>query len=81
LSMSARLIGSTDALLELADVSADDPAADEPFRAALRHIRSRLAATANTMFDTEFLSSSDLFLVDGRSPYGCADDLLGDLDI
>ncbi|ETA06404.1 MULTISPECIES: phosphoenolpyruvate carboxylase [Gordonia] len=81
LSMSARLITGTEPLLALAGADADDPGVDEPFRLALRHIRSRLAATARGMFDDDFLSSSDLFLVDGKSPYHDASELLADLDV
>ncbi|MBD0861507.1 phosphoenolpyruvate carboxylase [Gordonia sp. zg691] len=81
LSMSARLISATEGLFELAGAAADDPAADEPFRLALRHIRSRLVATATGMFGKDFLSSGDLFLLDGKEAYSGADELLADLDV
>lgn len=81
LSMSARLIEADRGLLDLAGIDAGDPAADEPFRAALRHIRARLAATAESMFGTDFLSTADRELVDGREPYAAAGELLADLDV
>ncbi|MGW0035612.1 phosphoenolpyruvate carboxylase [Gordonia sp. NPDC003376] len=81
LSMSARLIDTDATILELAGSSADDPAADEPFRLALRHIRSRLGATAADMFGTEFLASLDQVVFDGTRAYATADELLADLDV
>ncbi|MCG7630732.1 phosphoenolpyruvate carboxylase [Gordonia McavH-238-E] len=81
LSMSARLIDATDTLFDLAGADADDPGADEPFRLALRAIRSRLLATARDMFDGDFLTSSEENLIDGRQPYGDAAELLADLDV
>ncbi|WP_238422333.1 phosphoenolpyruvate carboxylase [Gordonia sp. 'Campus'] len=81
LSMSARLIDTDETLLELAGVAADEPSADEPFRLALRHIRSRLIATARDMFDDDFLTAGDLFLIDGKPSYADAGELLTDLDV
>ena len=48
LSMSARLVTPTDALLALADASGDDSVfrADEPYRRAVKGIHARMAATA-----------------------------------
>ncbi len=81
LSMSSRLMSPGDGLYELVGMSADDPAADEPFRLALRHIRSRLISTATQLFGEEVMKSSDLFVLDDAEPYGTAGDLLADLDI
>ncbi|GAC68767.1 phosphoenolpyruvate carboxylase [Gordonia soli] len=81
LSMSARLIGSSESLLALAETDSDDPGADEPFRVALRHVRARLAATAAHMFTPEALSADDRRLGDGKAAYDDAADLLADLDI
>lgn len=58
LSMSARLITGTEPLLELAGADADDPGADEPFRLALRHIRSRLATTTRRNSSPTWTSST-----------------------
>lgn len=81
LSMSGRLMSPDDTIYRLAGVSPDDPASDEPFRLALRHIRSRLVATATELFGEEVMKASDLFLLDGAQPYPTADDLLADLDV
>ncbi|MFW0794623.1 phosphoenolpyruvate carboxylase [Gordonia sp. CPCC 205515] len=81
LSMSSRLMESDDAIYELAGVSPDDPKGDEPFRVALRHIRSRLVATATDLFGPEVMKASDLFLLDGAEAYLSADELLADLDV
>ncbi|MEE3850417.1 phosphoenolpyruvate carboxylase [Gordonia sp. LSe1-13] len=81
LSMSTRLMSPDDAVYDLAAVDRDDPAADEPFRVALRKIRSRLVATAAEMFGEEVMKTSDLFMIDGAEPYAGAGDLLADLDV
>ncbi len=81
LSMSARLITAVEPLLELAGAGPEDAGADEPFRLALRHIRARLVATADEMFDEGFLSSNDLLLIDGEEPYAGAGELLADLEV
>ena len=81
LSMSARLINQDSTLLTLAGTTADDPAADEPFRLALRHIRARLGATAAVKFDPEFLAAHGQKLIDGKTAYESAGELLADLDI
>lgn len=76
LSMSTRLMTTSDAVYELAGVPREDAAADEPFRLALRHIRSRLVATATGLFGEEVMKTSDLFLLDGadatRPPTNCS---------
>lgn len=81
LSMSTRLMDPGEALYELAGVPADDPKADEPFRLALRHIRSRLATSATEMFGEEVMKAADLFLVNGKPAYADAAELLADLDV
>ncbi len=81
LSMSTRLMNPGSELYELAGVSAEEAAADEPFRLALRHIRSRLVTTATELFGEEVMKASDLFLVNGRPAYASADELLADLDV
>ncbi len=81
LSMSSRLMSPDDAIYELAGVSREDAAGDEPFRRALKHIRSRLVSTATEMFGEEVMRASDQGLPDGGEPYASADELLADLDI
>ncbi|MGA0356756.1 MAG: phosphoenolpyruvate carboxylase [Acidimicrobiia bacterium] len=53
LSMSARLVTPSDALVSLADASGDDSVfrADEPYRRALRGVHSRLWATFAEVLD------------------------------
>ncbi|MFT4125131.1 MAG: phosphoenolpyruvate carboxylase [Gordonia sp. (in: high G+C Gram-positive bacteria)] len=81
LSMSVRLLPAAGAdLYALVGLDPDDPAADEPFRVALRHIRSRLVATATELFGEEVMKTSDLYLRDGAEPYAGAAELLADLD-
>lgn len=81
LSMSARLIETSGRLVELAGVDPDDPATDEPFRLALKHIRARLVATAESLFGPDVLQKEDLDLIDGKAPYAEASELLADLDV
>ncbi|MFT4044710.1 MAG: phosphoenolpyruvate carboxylase [Gordonia sp. (in: high G+C Gram-positive bacteria)] len=81
LSMSARLIETSGSLLELAGVDASDPAAEEPFRLALKHIRARLAATAEELFDGDLVSTTAKYLDDAKQAYVNADELLADLNI
>ncbi|MDL9935816.1 phosphoenolpyruvate carboxylase [Gordonia sp. ABSL1-1] len=81
LSMSSRLMVPGSELAELTGLEPDDPKADEPFRVALRQIRSRLVATATQMFGEEVMKSSDLFTVDGAQPYADAGELLAALDV
>ncbi len=50
LSMSSRLVTVSDAVVELGGADSGDVAADEPYRLALRHIRSRLLATVHDRF-------------------------------
>ena len=81
LSMSARLIETSGRLVELAGVDPDDPATDEPFRLALKHIRARLVATAEALFGPDVLQREDLDLIDGKAPYADSAELLADLDV
>ena len=82
LSMSARLITPTDALLALAGSSGDDSPfrADEPYRRALRGMHARLYAFAEQVLD------GDLDVLDTarprveREPYASIHDLVDDLD-
>ncbi|MET0663101.1 MAG: phosphoenolpyruvate carboxylase, partial [Ilumatobacteraceae bacterium] len=83
LSMSARLITPTDALLSLAGSSGDDSPfrADEPYRRALRGMHARLYAF------TERVLGGDLDAIDSaaprvpREPYASIDELVDDLDV
>ncbi len=81
MSLSTRLTVPFDALYALTGTSPEDPSADEPYRIALRHIRSRLAAKATAMFGEDVMRTSDLYLVDGSAPYETAGELLADLDV
>lgn len=81
LSMSARLIETSGRLVELAGVDPDDPATDEPFRLALKHIRARLVATAEALFGPDVLQREDLDHIDGKAPYADSAELLADLDV
>ncbi len=77
LSMSARLVKTTDELLALAD-ACDEPArADEPYRRALRVVHGRLTATAAQILDRRPEHVLDL----GMVPYANPDELLADLDV
>ncbi|MBD0321789.1 MAG: phosphoenolpyruvate carboxylase [Aldersonia sp.] len=78
LSMSARLVQVSERVKELADTSGDESAfrVDEPYRRALRGIRSRLSATAERILDTR---PTDL-LSTGLEPYATPQEVLDDLD-
>jgi phosphoenolpyruvate carboxylase len=77
LSMSARLVKTTDELLTLAG-ACDEPArADEPYRRALRVVHGRLTATATQILDRRPEHVLDL----GMAPYPTPDELLVDLDV
>src|SRR5208337_2724068 len=76
LSMSARLLTVTAELAALADCCEDEARGDEPYRRALRVIRSRLSATA-----TEILDQQPLHLLDlGVPAYATPAELRADLD-
>jgi phosphoenolpyruvate carboxylase len=79
LSMSSRLVGASDGVMELAERSGDDSPyrLDEPYRRALRGMHARLAATAASLIG----------FVPGVAPIGVLDpyvtpsELLADLDV
>ena len=79
LSMSARLITPTDALMALADASLDDSPfrADEPYRRALRGIHARLWAMAAVVLDEVPGPAPHTDL----EPYTAVEELLADLDV
>ncbi|GAB2673996.1 phosphoenolpyruvate carboxylase [Gordonia jinhuaensis] len=74
LSQSARLVTVDDAVRELAGEDGD-----EPYRLAIKHIRSRLAATAVSEFGETFGSIGGSLDPDAV-PYATAEQLLADLD-
>ncbi|MCX5045181.1 phosphoenolpyruvate carboxylase [Aldersonia sp. NBC_00410] len=78
LSMSARLVQVSDGVLALADAAGDDSAfrADEPYRRAIRGIRSRLTATSEQILD----AIPPNVLSAGAQPYAAPQELLDDLD-
>lgn len=76
LSMSARLVKTSDELTELA-ATLDEPARfDEPYRRALRAVHARLTATAGQILDRQPEHILDL----GLPPYTTPAELLADLD-
>ena len=80
LSMSSRLVTVSDAVVELGGADPGDVAADEPYRLALRHIRSRLLATVHDRFGDDAEAPGPLD--DPSAPaYGTAAELLTDLDV
>ncbi len=80
LSMSSRLVAVSDALVELGGADSADVAADEPYRLALRHIRSRLLATVKDRFGDDAEDPGPLD--DPAAPaYATAAELLADLDV
>ena len=76
LSMSSRLLTVTAELAALADGCEDEARGDEPYRRALRVIRSRLSATATEILDQEPLHLLDL----GVPAYATPAELRADLD-
>lgn len=76
LSMSSRLLTVTPELAELAEGCQDKARDDEPYRRALRVIRSRLSATAADILDEQPRHSLDL----GLSAYATPGELRADLD-
>lgn len=77
LSMSARLVRTSDELTALADKCVDPARADEPYRRALRAIRGRLTSTAAEILDRQPEHELDL----GLPRYLTSRDLLADLDV
>ncbi|WP_431240015.1 phosphoenolpyruvate carboxylase [Mycolicibacterium aichiense] len=76
LSMSARLVKTTDALVALADACHEPARMDEPYRRALRVVHARLTATGQKILDREPAHTLDL----GLEPYDTPDELLADLN-
>ncbi|OBI90199.1 phosphoenolpyruvate carboxylase [Mycobacterium asiaticum] len=76
LSMSSRLLDVTAELAELAEGCQDKARADEPYRRALRVIRSRLSATAAAILDEQPQHLLDL----GLPAYETPEELRADLD-
>ncbi|MGY4708670.1 phosphoenolpyruvate carboxylase [Mycolicibacterium sp. CBM1] len=77
LSMSARLVKTTDDLLGLAGACDEPVRMDEPYRRALRVVHARLTATAAEILDRMPEHVLDLGLAAYRTP----DELLADLDV
>ena len=79
LSMSARLVNPSSALIDLADASGDASPfrADEPYRRALRGMQGRLAATARLAIGRV----PTVILGDERTPYNSPAALMADLDV
>ncbi len=79
LSMSARLVQTSDALLELAAPCTEPDRADEPYRRALRVLRARLTATAAEILDR---TPEHVLEVPYAPPaYPGPGELLADLDV
>ncbi|OBJ91766.1 phosphoenolpyruvate carboxylase [Mycobacterium gordonae] len=76
LSMSSRLLTITPELAELAEGCQDKARDDEPYRRALRVIRSRLSATAADILDEQPRHTLDL----GLPAYATPGELRADLD-
>lgn len=76
LSMSSRLLTITPELAELAEGCQDKARDDEPYRRALRVIRSRLSATAADILDEQPRHTLDL----GLPAYAAPGELRADLD-
>ncbi len=82
LSMSSRLVTVTDELVALGGIDdPEDSATDEPYRLALRRIRSRLMATAHYRFGPQTQALVDAFVDTEAKPYPTAAELLADLDV
>ena len=81
LSMSTRLMSPDDPIYALAEVSRDDAAGDEPFRVAIKRIRSRLVSTGTRMFGDEVMRVVDQAPFPDAEPYASADEFLADLDV
>ncbi|HZR67742.1 MAG TPA: phosphoenolpyruvate carboxylase [Burkholderiales bacterium] len=79
LGLSARLMPTPRAVLELAERSGDDAdqRADEPYRRILSGVYSRLAATAKTLAGLEAVPAPRF----ERAPYESAGELAAELDL
>lgn len=77
LSMSARLVHTDDALMDLASGCTEAARIDEPYRRAVRVVRGRLTATAAAILDRNPEHVLDL----GLEPYTTAGELLADLEV
>ncbi|MDO3402405.1 phosphoenolpyruvate carboxylase [Mycolicibacterium neoaurum] len=76
LSLSSRLVGTSQEMTALADACAEPARSDEPYRRALRVIHARLTATAMRILDDQPALELDL----GLEPYETPEQLLADLD-
>ena len=77
LSMSARLVKTTDDLVALADACNEPARTDEPYRRALRVVHARLTATAADILDRTPAHTLDL----GLAAYATPAELRADLDV
>ncbi|MDQ2637774.1 MAG: phosphoenolpyruvate carboxylase, partial [Actinomycetota bacterium] len=77
LSMSGRLVTTSDELTALADACVDPVRGDEPYRRAVRAIRGRLTSTATEILDRQPERELDL----GLARYQTSRELLADLDV
>lgn len=76
LSLSSRLVRTSQEMTALADACAEPARSDEPYRRALRVIHARLTATAMRILDDQPALELDL----GLEPYETPEQLLADLD-
>ncbi|TQK31940.1 phosphoenolpyruvate carboxylase [Arthrobacter sp. SLBN-53] len=76
LSLSSRLVRTSQEMAALADACAEPARSDEPYRRALRAIHARLTATAMQILDDQPALELDL----GLEPYETPEQLLADLD-
>ncbi|MGB6245890.1 phosphoenolpyruvate carboxylase [Gordonia sp. (in: high G+C Gram-positive bacteria)] len=88
LSLSARLIGPVPPELtalagaqDLDHTGFDEARTDEPFRAALDTVRSRVAARAAATLGEDVLEPADRLLAAAAVPYADAAEFLADLDV
>ncbi|MGB3697816.1 MAG: phosphoenolpyruvate carboxylase [Gordonia sp. (in: high G+C Gram-positive bacteria)] len=88
LSLSARLIGLVPPELtalagaqDLDHTGFDEARTDEPFRAALDTVRSRVAARAAATLGEDVLEPADRILAAAAVPYADAAEFLADLDV
>ncbi|BBY66610.1 phosphoenolpyruvate carboxylase [Mycolicibacterium helvum] len=77
LSMSARLVKTTDDLVALAEQCNEPARTDEPYRRALRVVHARLTATGQDILDRTPQHTLDL----GMPPYATPAELRADLDV